>query len=334
MHSQLIDDIAFDLRIKKYESERIELYNSRVIYSAMSSWMKHILLDHTIEEDKMELKTKNYHYRRSNEILIEFVNLFPEIHNWLYFKNRDPIHIIRDRLISANELVESNLEGDITIAPPQKISITSNTTRLIDLSGEHWKFKYVGVTKIINEESTYKSDHLSKDSLDIVDEFTNRLYYSELLEFNFDYELFNPLKKSNNDKDWLGRGSLKSGINLIRKKTAFENLWDYVLIINDSNKYYQYTLIDELIKQGFHIRIMLGIRKLYKSPIKAKFNIKNQIVVLHLGMKLPKFEQSILTTYSWPRRNIEDNWSFIVPIELWDMMFEMLQTLGFEMEMN
>lgn len=334
MYKQLISDIAFDLGIKSYQGESIDLYCSRVVYSGISLWMKYILLDRMILEDESEIKTKNYHYRRSSEILNEYLNLFPAVKKWMCPRdNVNPIHEIRNRLIAADEIIEVDLAGNITLAKPKKLTIDRNISRLIDLTSEISEFKYVGITKIMNEQNKNDVTLLSESSLDIVKEFINPLYYSVLPTTNFDYELFNPMTKHKFNNDWLDNGNINMELNLIRKRTDIENYWDYVLVLNQSDKLYQYPINDELIKQGFHIRLMLGLRKMYGNTVKARFKKNGDIVELTLDINLPRYEQSFLTTYSWPKRHIIDNWSFIVPIEIWDVIAKMLQTLGFEMEM-
>lgn len=335
MYKQLIEDISYDLDIKKYPGEDKNLYHSRIVYSAISLWMKYIILDHMVLSDEFEVKSKNYHYRRISEILDEYINIFPEISPWMsrdYTTN--PIHIIRNRLIAAGEINEIDLDGNITLAKKKTIPLDEKISRLIEISTQNTNFKYVGITKIINDENESGLGLMIENSLDLAKEFNNPSYYSELSKINFEYESFNFHKKNKYEKNWISNKKLDLEINLIRKKTNTVNYWDYLLILKQFDKLFQYPLKEELIKQGFHNRLILGIKKLYDNPSVARYKRHENIIELRLDNKLPKYEESLLMTYSWPKNHILDSWSYIVPIEIWNRVTEVLKTLGYEMEEN
>ena len=119
---------------------------------------------------------------------------------------------------------------------------------------------------------------------------------------------------------------------MIRKENQQVKYWDYVLVLNRLGVLYQYPLNKELVKQGFHYRLILGLRQLHENPLVAEYTIVEDIVDLHLEYNLPRYEESLLTTYSWPKNNILDRWSFIVPIEIWDIVSEMLKKIGYKLK--
>ncbi|KAF3301029.1 hypothetical protein FPV24_05815 [Carnobacterium sp. PL24RED07] len=333
MYKQLIEDISYDLNIQKYPSEKVKQYHSRIVYSAISLWMKYIILDNMIHEDEAEIKTKNYHYRRSKEVLEEYSNLFPEISYWMYpDMDKDPIHVLRNRLIAAGEINEIDLSGNITVAKKKIIPITANISRMIEISTSNTEFKYVGITKIINARNKQQPFLFTDNSLELVKEFLNPSFYYKIPKFEARYEVFNPLKGTKYEKHWIPNGRLNSDIHLIRKETQQVNYWDYLLVVNKSDGLYQYPLNEMLVNQGFHYRLILGLRQLYDNPLVAEYRIIQDIVDLRLEYNLPRYEESVLTTYSWPKNNILDSWSFIVPLELWDRVAEILKTLGYKLE--
>lgn len=333
LYKQLIEDISYDLNIQKYPTEKNELYHSRIVYSTISLWMKYIILDHMIHEDEAEIKTKNYHYRRSVEVLDEYTNLFPDTSCWMYpDKNKDPIHILRNRLIAAGEINEVDLGGNITLAKKKIIPVTADVSRLIEISTPNTDFKYVGITKIIKTMNEQQSALFTDNSLDLVKEFMNPSFYHKMTKLDFRYEVYNTLKNNKYEKHWMPNGRLDSEIHLIRKETNQVNYWDYLLVLNRSDVLYQYPLNEELVKQGFHYRLILGLRQLYENPLVAEYRIIQDIVELNLGYNLPRYEESLLTTYSWPKNNILDSWSFIVPLELWARVAETLETLCYKLE--
>lgn len=333
LYKQLIEDIAYDLKIQKYPSEKIEQYYSRIVYSAISLWMKYIILDHMIHKDEAEIKTKNYHYRRSMDILKEYLNLFPDIAYWMYpARDKDPIHVLRNRLIAAGEINEVDLSGSITIAKKKIIPITIDISRLIEISTPSTEFKYVGITKIVNMKNNHNQSLDLDNSLDIVKEFMNINFYHQIPRIETRYEIFNPLKKHKYETHWVPNGRFDSDIHLIRKENQQVKYWDYVLVLNRSDVLYQYPLNKELVKQGFHYRLILGLRQLHENPLVAEYKIVEDIVDLHLEYNLPRYEETLLLTYSWPKNNILDRWSFIVPLEIWDIVSEMLKKIGYKLK--
>lgn len=333
LYKQLIEDISYDLNIQKYPTEKDELYHSRIVYSSISLWMKYIILDHMIHAEEAEVKSKNYHYRRSTEVFDEYTNLFPEISYWMYPDNNiDPIHIIRNRLIAAGEINEVDLEGNITLAKKKIVPVDENVSRLIEISTTNNDFKYVGITKIIKAMNENQKTLFSENSLNLIKEFMAPSIYHKIPKVNFRYEVFNTFRKNKYEKHWILNGHLDSEINLIRKETNIVNYWDYLLVINRSDGLFQYPLKEELVKQGLHNRLILGLRQLYDNPVIAQYSRNRDIVELNLGIKLPRYEESLLTTYSWPKNHILDSWSFIVPLELWDKVATTLETLGYKLE--
>lgn len=330
MQKQLIEDMIYDLNIESYPGEVESQYHARIIYSAMSLWMKHIILDQTIEEDKHEVKSKKYHYRRSAEIFEEFISLFPSIESWMYpDKKINPLHQIRNDLIASGEINEVNVNGDIGLGRPQRIPISSDISRVIGLYDDKESSKYTGVTKICIGYNDEKSSSLSQDSTAVIEDFLNPSYYSEQLDLKFDYELFKVHKAGKYNKRWEENGRLDSELNLIRVKTPHENFWNYALLLNHSGKVYKYSLHEELINIGFHSQLMIGLKKIYGSAAEANFIHKDNIIELNLDIKLPRYEEMIIRTYSWPKNNIVDSWSYIIPIEVWSMVKKLLITLGY-----
>lgn len=333
LYQQLIEDISYDLNIRKYSTESPEEYHSRIVYSAVSVWMKYILLDHMIHENEAEIKSKNYHYRRTSEILDEYINLFPSVSYWMYpDKNIDPIHIIRNRLIAASEINEVDLDGNITLARKKIIPLDKNVSRLIEISTPNTEFKYVGLTKIIKAINKSQSTLQIENSLELVNEFKKPSYYTKILKLDFKYEVFNVHKNNKYEKNWISNGLLDSEIHLIRKETEQVNYWDYLLLSKRADNYYQYPIHEELIKQGFHYRLISGLRQLNENPLAAEYKIVHDIVELNLEYNLPKYEESFLTTYAWPKNHILDSWSFIVPLELWNIVARIIQLLGYKLE--
>lgn len=333
MNKQLIEDISYTLNIQQYSTEKAELYQARIIYSAISVWMKYILLDHMIHEDEAEVKSKNYHYRRSTEILEEYINLFPRLSHWLYSdKNIDPIHIIRNGLIAAGEINEVDLSGNITLAKKKIIPINKNISRVIEISTSMTAFKYVGLTKIIKTKNEFEIPLQIENSLGLVNEFINQSFYQEMFHTDSRYELYNVFRSDKYKISWTINGILDSEINLIRKERNQVNYYDYYLVLKRSGTFYQYPLNEVLVNQGFHNRLILGLRQLYDNPIVAKYKKHQQIIELNLDRKLPRYEESFLRTYAWPKNHISDNLSFIIPLELWNTVSQMLEPLGYKME--
>lgn len=231
LNQQLIEDISYDLKIEKYPTEKDSLYQSRIIYSAISLWMKYIMLDHMINKEETEVKSKNYHYRRSAEVFNEYMTLFPEVSNWMHPEGRSaPINLIRNRLMAANEINEVDIDGNITLAKKKVVPLDNDVSRLIEISTPNTEFKYVGLTKIIKATNGNITKLATESSLEIATTFMNLAFYQPISKLDFRYEVINLFKKGKYDKHWLSNQPLNSGLHLIRKQTKQMNYYDSLVL--------------------------------------------------------------------------------------------------------
>ena len=78
--NSIIDKMATDLGIYRYHDEDVTFYNCRVIYSAMSCWVKAITMDQPVgsKENHLSGVSRRHIYERGNTILQSLIKMNPE----------------------------------------------------------------------------------------------------------------------------------------------------------------------------------------------------------------------------------------------------------------
>lgn len=105
MAGQLLQAIATDLNLKQYQNETATAFSSRVLYSAMSCWIKTACLDNSISG---EIGVSRRHIlSRCTPVLSEFLKRMPECVSWFEPDGTDEqsVSIIRSRLLRSGDIV-------------------------------------------------------------------------------------------------------------------------------------------------------------------------------------------------------------------------------------
>lgn len=114
---QIINQINKDLKIQRYSSERERDYIARVIYSALSMWIRHSILDKDILIESKDVRgvSKIHILNRCSFFIEKILGLFPECNDWFYpdEKKGNPIAIVRDRLNNSGELLDIGYETNL-----------------------------------------------------------------------------------------------------------------------------------------------------------------------------------------------------------------------------
>ena len=165
MKNELIKQLSTDLKISFYKYESEESFYSRLIYSALSDWMKMCVLDRT-NEKYIDCKSKSYIRIRCEEILQDFLRIFPECRNYFY-KNNDnnenhPINVLRNKLIVNMELIYKS--GNIYLPKGIIQSINPNYSRILGIDG--MRKKSHGIAKLVNNAKEVGVENIPFDNCD------------------------------------------------------------------------------------------------------------------------------------------------------------------------
>ena len=115
----MIERIASDLGIQKYDSEELARYRCRLIYSSISCWIKTVALDRPIiNDDDVSGVSRRHLLERCHLVLDKLIEIFPETSGWFYPDDRedDPVALIRTRLLNHGDLLNSGYETKLALS--------------------------------------------------------------------------------------------------------------------------------------------------------------------------------------------------------------------------
>ena len=337
----IIDLIAKDLKIKRYNEEKIENYRARVIYSAIGIWIRTVTLDEdTFYDNYSKPGVSKIHIKNKVTPFLEnILEFYPEVLNWFkYTKGKGVIEIIRDRLYKAGELVDVGYETDLSLPIYEECSLNDEYKIIRGMSIDKFN-KIIGLGQInINNKNENENDIFeflglcNKSSEEILEEYLNNAIWSE--SQGKDYEYFNKYSKKTLSKCWEKEYYLKDDdITLYRN---FSNVYssEYGFVKRKDNKLYFSYITNYFISQHEIRRFMYALKKKSNISILSYFKHydESELTWLKLNNMLPSKEYNILMLIGWPKYNIEDGFNFIIDRSCWCFVEKMLNNLGIILE--
>lgn len=336
MNSELKVRLAKDLNIKAYSGEFQTYYESRLVYSALSEWMKFAVYDETTDSNNK--KSKSYLLKRGCEILNSFICDSESQKQWFtddaqekYDFNQAVIET-RNRMLASGELLELLPSHDVSVPKQSKIDINDTWSRLIGLRKESdpKNVKAVGITRICIEENTpsYAETINIKEYMNWAFKSAN---WSNVDDVN-KYEFFNPYSRNAPYKSWID--SPVGGIDIhLGRISLFNGVHEYYLIKRNRKGWASAPLTDALTERKEERRMLLGLRLHCGNPAVAEYSDKGNCIELRLYCGLPALEQAYIETYCWPKRYFNDKLNYIIPIEVWPIIKNKLElSLGIKTE--
>lgn len=332
MVKSLIEKMSNDMGIQRYKKESDKDFFSRLIYSGISEWIRYSILDKTNEDDK-EIKSKIYIRNRGKEILDNYLKLFPECEPYFYMDyiengGEHPINIIREQMLVNGDLIQ--LENGISLPSPYSVQVTDNLYKVLGFSNK--KNKHFGISRL---NSKTNNSVLNTNEIINSEEFISKIFKNNIWEKITDitdFEVFNPNIKQSPYKCWQKNLKLDNGFISIARLKVYD--YDYYFFKKEKNTYY-IGKMNETLKEFAEYRRMISILR-YQNSNSLVANAVNhkQYVELNLYARLPKIEENFLLSYSWPKRNINDRFYYIIPIEVWGLVKTRLDNLKIQVQEN
>lgn len=337
----IIDLIAKDLKIKKYNEEKIENYIARVIYSAIGIWIRTVTLDEDVFHDNYSKPgvSKIHINNRVKPFLENILEVYPEVLNWFkYTKGKGVIEIIRDRLYKAGELVDVGYKTDLSLPIYEEGKLNDEYKIIRGMSIEKFN-KSIGLGQIDindkNENDIFEFLGLcNKNSEEILEEYLRNAIWSEYQAEDCEY--FNKYSKETLSKCWEKEYDLKDGdITLYR---IFSNGYsnEYGFVKRKNKKLYFSYITNYFISKYEIIRFMYALKKKSNISILSYFKHydESELTWVKLNNILPSKEYNILMLIGWPKNNIEDGFNFIIDRSCWNFVEKMLSNLGIILKEN
>jgi len=325
----IIDKMAVDLGINRYHDEDVTAYKCRVIYSAMSSWVKAIAMDQPIgsKENHLSGVSRRHIYERGNAVLESLIKMNPETAPWFDVEDAEenPVVIIRNRLLNHGDLLNEGFDTNLTLPiVHRKQFISGYDTIYGEVLGE--SIIYSGISTLCNNNVTKQSEVI-ENAEEWLKGFLKNIWWSAIPSEMNELMYFNPAHKSrNNYTAWDSMLPNVSDEIILGRLTINKNGYEYYLLKPKSKLMHR---IDPFLQeQGWHIRIMYALRK--KANNSATAIIKNYGDHIHLKLytHLPINERILLESYAWPYNRINDMLCWTMYSYIWDYIKPYFKSIG------
>lgn len=319
MELDIFKQIVKDLKINRVVGENDKDYHARIIYSAISTWIRVSVLNIDLKIDSSNYIGNNKHVNtiENRKVLEGFLELVPASKPWFStIELKDIIPLIRSRLECIGELISK----DNNIVLPDKSSSMYrdrfNKKNIIDsdfsegyMSGIVWFSKS-------EEFNEVKLDHYINDSPSI---FVEKLIASnewERMPLDYEYEIFNSNTKKSFHESWEDKTLTSvNGVHLGRHRLQ-TSLYDYFLITLKEEQTY-YTEINSYLRDDYEIyRIYYGLCQSNNNLRKCEILVDNGMGIFKLKDRLPNFEHNLLKSICWPKNNITDDYNYIFNVDI------------------
>lgn len=329
--SSIIEKMAADLGVYRYHDEELTYYKCRVMYSAMSSWVKAIAIDQPvgIKENHFYGVSRRHIYERGNAVLESLIKMNPETAPWFYFEDDEdnPIVIIRDRLLNHGDLLNEGFDTNLALSNSHRKQLVSGYDTIYgEILGK--SIFYSGISALGNNNITIQSEK-RENIEDWLKCFLKKIWWSEIPSEIQEMKYFNPEYKSrNNYSAW---------------NSTIPNVYDEIILgrlaIN-KNGYEYYILkpkgklmhrIDPFLQeQGCHIKIMYALRKKANNSVTAKIKNYDDHIHLKLYTHLPTSERIMLESYAWPDNRVNDILCWTMYGYIWGYIRPYFESIGIQ----
>ncbi len=323
----LLEQMAEDLGVYNYKGEEKNCWISRVLYSGLSCWIKTATLD-TNSNNGAKGVSKKHVLLKCRPILEEFLCRYSG--QELYFRNEqseeEAISLLRGRLLAADEIKTIGFDSNIILGSKKERRLTDSIIRCYGEVLNEGAY-YSGVAMFKNDiDSSFKEDPI-QNSEEWFELFIKDLWWEKIDDVG-EVEYFNPNKSVKNIYEcWESHiPEDVKGIVLARRSI---NKYEYDYLLIRKGETVRYHRLDSLnYELQIHRKIAILFRAMVNNAVTSKAKVCDQFVLLSIFIKLPCFERLQLETYAWPVNRIDNEYEWVIPIELWGLIKKHIESLN------
>lgn len=251
----------------------------------------------------------------------------PETAPWFSIEDSDenPVVIIRNRLLNHGDLLNEGFDTNLALSIAHKKQYVSGFDTIYgEVLGEN--IIYSGIATLCKNEFTNQSE-VSESSEEWLKGFLKNVWWTATPSEMNELMYFNPAHKSkNNYTAWDSSFPVVSDEVILGRLTINKNGYEYYLLKPRSKLMHR---IDPFLQeQGYHIRIMLALRKKANNSVVAIAKKHSGYIHLKLSTHLPTKERTILESYAWPINRINDMLCWTMYGFIWEYIKPYLEALG------
>ncbi len=321
----MLEKIASDLGLYRFQEESSDEYKIRVVYSSLSCWIKAATLD-SVNEKKKTGVSKKHVLKKASDVLRGFISLYPEINSYFYGnEDIDPVSLLRERLILGGDILTCGFNTDIIMSDECDLYISNVLQVLYGRLIEKEAF-YSGVSVLKRVDNNEKISPAE----DIMSWFKNyvKTAWWKSIDASFlesKIEIYDVAKKINNNYGcWQTNiESIPSEV-MLGRRVVNKSSYEYFLLKKDK----MHRIDPFMVGQGEHIRMMLALRLMKKNYLVVRIKIHSDCVCCNLPILLPNREKKLFQLYAWPLDKIENEYNWIMEKDIWNIIEPSIRNLG------
>lgn len=321
--------------ITQYEGEADAPYSHRILYSALSCWIKAASMDRPITGSASSALgvSRRHVHDRCSAVLAELLQVCPSCKMW--FETDDdaesPVALLRGRLLRHGDLVNVGFDTNVALSAPTYVQLT-HSLRCIKGYALQAGTAYSGLANIAL--TPYQEDFLPTPITDArtwLKGYMENAWWRNTEGWDEAVQYFNPYKNSrNNHTCWQTALPRTTGNIVLARRTVNKNSYEYLLYQPEDMLFHR---IDPVLQEfGAHRRFMIGIRAVCENPVPAQIARYSDHVTLKLRVRLPAREGGLLESYAWPHNSIADRLEWDMPLTVWEYIKPHMEGLGLEIE--
>lgn len=343
MFNPLISQISKDLNIQQFKNEAIKSFGNRLIYSAISAWIRVLVLGKSYTDLHLSIETQypnvdiNHIQNRASQVAYGLLKSIPHEDSWLPGSMEDQCSELASTIIrlmkfcfEISQLYDSRR---LTTSPKRFIDIENMRAHFggVDWNNNSNSWHTVGLGRWELDSKSKRNNQLIFDIPNVnYEKFLSELISNILWkdkELNGDYEIFLTGLNRFNREAWktIDTPKIPQGISLLR------NISDggYLLVNRENSSVMSVCLLDNWYYQEKELfRIMYALNCNALTPIKFYTEHKEDHVILHTHSSLPNAETRLILMSSWPKRSFNDIYYRIIPKFMWPVIQPILENLG------
>ena len=326
----MLQSMSNDMGISKYQSETNAHYTSRVLYSALASWVKASCLDHPLTTSEEGISRKHVS-SRVNRVFDEYLKRFPESESWFYVDptSESAISLIRSRLMRHAEIVNIGFDTNIALAEQHTRMLTSKLECVWGTVLQPGLF-YSGVSTLRISSNT--TGDIPEPTPQPVEEwlkaYVRDAWWHKYDRLGDETEYFDPERKTRNNQCWQSIVPHSNNGLVIARAPSVNTSREYMLV--DLNKRSLHRIDPYLKEIGEHRRLLMGFRAACGNRVPVTLTRYKDHVHLALRVYLPLRETVLLESYAWPSNSIADRLEWDMSPDVWDYIKPQLISLGLD----
>lgn len=330
MEKDLLQTVAFDLGITRYSSESNSQFNNRVIYSAMTCWIKAACQDQPINGNQSEGVSRRHIHDKCSRILSAFLCRYHSSEPWFASddENTDAISLLRTRLLRHQELINVGFNTNVSLSAVRYEHL-SDCLEVIHgtLFSPGSQYNGIALTRQpVSSENSAISTILPVNQW--LDEYLKSAWW----------EVFDASKEEN--LEYYDTRTSTSTLYKCWKTTPPKNSDKYMLVRRPANVFsHEYLLInthrhtmhriDPVLKElGEHRRFMFALRAAANNPVPGQIIKYPDHIHFNIRAYLPEKETHLLEFYAWPHNSINDRLEWDMSVPVWNYVKPFLTALG------